>query len=162
MAKRLVDGPGQTRDGDVIGTPTYMAPEQAYGKIQDISPATDVYSLGAILYTRCSPAGGAADGIEHPRHLVLMVRRVEPVSPRRLQPRIDRDLETICLKCLRKEPAKRYADAQALADDLQRFLDRMPILARPTARLGSRGWKCRRGDRGLRVCGRPLVVRPSP
>jgi serine/threonine protein kinase len=138
IAKQLADDAGATREGDVLGTPCYMAPEQAGGRGEDIGPATDVYSLGVILYEMLTgrvPLQGATT-----LDTLLLVRSEEPVPPRRLQPRIPRDLETICLKCLEKQPAHRYASAANLADDLRRFLSGKPIRARPTP-VWERTWK---------------------
>jgi WD40 repeat protein/serine/threonine protein kinase len=145
VAKLLTADLGQTQDGDIIGTPSYMAPEQASGKGQEVGPATDVYSLGVILYEMLTgrvPLQGSTT-----LDTLILVRCEEPVPPRQLQPRIARDLETICLKCLRKEPARRYQSAQQLADDLQHYLDDKPILARPTP-VWEQAWKWARRHPG--------------
>ena len=127
LAKRL-DEEGRTVSGAVMGTPGYMAPEQARGRAAEIGPATDVYALGAVLYqmlTGRPPFRG-----ESAVDVVLQVLTVDPPPPRQLRPDLPRDLETICLTCLRKEPKRRYASAGALADDLRRFLDHRPIMVR--------------------------------
>src|SRR5262249_24602377 len=121
------------QSGEIMGTPSYMAPEQASGKVKQVGPRTDVYALGAILYrlvTGRPPFQAAA-----PWDIIDQVIRNEPVPPSSLMLKIPKDLETIILKCLRKEPDNRYASADALADDVRRFLDGAPILARPIGRI---------------------------
>src|SRR5262249_723791 len=130
-AKRLDGDTGQTAVGQVLGTPAYMAPEQVAGRPEAISPATDVYALGAILYEMLT--GRAPFQAPNVLDTLEMVRAREPVPPSQPQPRLPRDLETITLKCLRKAPARRYASAAALADDLGHYLAGEPILARPTS-----------------------------
>ena len=151
LARRMEDQSHLTKDGSILGTPSYMAPEQAYGSTHEIGPLSDVYTLGVILYELLAgrtPFKGATVW-----EVIEQVRRVEPSPPSELQPGIPKDLETISLKCLHKDPDKRYGSAQLLADDIQRYINNEPILARPVARWERLVRLCRRHPGEARLVG---------
>jgi WD40 repeat protein/tRNA A-37 threonylcarbamoyl transferase component Bud32 len=137
LAKRTREAGDLTTTGQILGTPTFMSPEQARGSAT-VGPAADVYGLGALLFALLTgrPHFQAASTIETIQHVL----GAEPPRPRSLNPSVPRDLETICLKCLEKSPPSRYASAVALQDDLKRFLEDRPILARPASPL-EKAWR---------------------
>lgn len=142
LARRIDDESNLTQDGTVLGTPSYMAPEQASGSLHKIGTLCDVYAIGAILYellTGRPPFKGASVW-----EVINLVRHAEPTPPSHLRPGTPRDLETICLKCLQKSPEKRYSSARELVEDLRRFMNNEPIMARPIGRL----------ERVVRLCKR--------
>ncbi len=142
LAKQVEGDSDLTATGQILGTPSYMPPEQAAGKLERINEKSDVYSLGGVFYALLTgrppfQAGNAVDTL-------MQVMDTEPVSPSQLNAAIPIDLETICLKCLQKEPERRYASAEEVSADLKRYLGGEPILARPVGRL-EKTWKwCRR------------------
>jgi WD40 repeat protein len=145
LAKRFEGETEITVSGQLVGSPSYLPPEQAADGRGKVSRRSDVYGLGATLYHLL--AGRAPFQAASIAETLQQVRNTEPVAPRLLNPAVPRDLETICLKCLEKEPARRYPTAQALADELERFRNGQPVLARPIGPAG-KGWRwCRRNPR---------------
>lgn len=142
LAKQVTSQSQLTMSGAIIGTPSYMPPEQAAGKSEEVGPWSDIYSTGAVLYETL--AGRPPFRAATPFETIRQVMEMEPLSPRLVNPNVPRDLETICLKCLQKERARRYATSQELADELGRFLRGEPIQARPISQV-ARFWRlCRR------------------
>ena len=146
LAKKTSSGSQLTVTGQIIGTPSYMPPEQASGETNQIGPTADIYSLGAILY--CCLTGRPPFQAANPMETLRQVAERDPVSPRQLNSQIDQDLDTICLKCLEKDPQRRYTTAQELVDELDRFLNGEPIKARPISSF----------DRSFRWCRRNPVI----
>jgi serine/threonine protein kinase len=152
LAKRLDAPRSQTRSGSVLGTPCYMAPEQAGGKLRTIGPATDVYALGTILYELLT--GRPPFQADSDLDTLMKVASEEPQTPSRLRHGLPRDLEVICLKCLRKDPAQRFGSALELADELRRYLNGEPIRTRPLGRWErARHWARRRREYLLVLAG---------
>ena len=156
LAKNIAVDAGMTATGQVLGTPSYMPPEQATGRIEDVGPASDVYSLGAILYALLTgkPPFQAATILE----TLTQVVEQDPIPPRQMNAAIAIDLETICLKALEKDASGRYDSAREMADDLDRFLSGKPIVARPIGRV-ARGWRwCRRNPLAATVIALLMVL----
>ncbi len=155
LAKSLDHDTGFTFTQSVLGSPNYMAPEQAAGKTRQLTTAVDVYGLGAVLYHLL--AGGPPFQALTPVDTLRQVMDRDPIPPRQLRSAVDRDLETIALKCLRKQPTERYGTAEELALDLERWLAGRPILARPLGPLAS-GWRWTRRHPGLVLLGAALFI----
>ncbi len=146
LAKRVTSGSNLTVTGQILGTPSYMSPEQASGATDQVNEISDVYSLGALLY--CCLTGRAPFQAANPMETLRQVVERDPVAPRQLNFQVDLDLDTICLKCLEKDPLRRYQSAQELVDELNRFMAGQPIQARRISTL----------DRAFRWCRRNPVT----
>ncbi|TWT57509.1 Serine/threonine-protein kinase PknB [Thalassoglobus neptunius] len=138
LAKPLGTSGDRTRTGEIIGTPSYMAPEQASGVVKQLGPECDVYAIGALIYEMLT--GRPPFQTSELMQTIMLVMTTDPVPPRKLQPRVPTDLETICLKCLQKQTRKRYSSALELSEDLERYLNSEPIRARKTP-LWEQGYK---------------------
>lgn len=147
LAKRIKADRHVTDTGQILGTPSFMPPEQAAGRLDQVRETSDVYALGAILYT--SLTGHPPFHADNPLDTLLQVMEREPISPRELNQTVPRDLETICLKCLEKDRRRRYRSAQELGDELERYSDGRPIQARPIGR-AARVWRW--------CCRKPIVA----
>src|SRR5262249_24597185 len=146
LAKLIESGSARTGRGQIRGPPSYMPPERAAARVSAVGRLSDVYPLGAVLY--CLLPGRPPFQAANPLETLLQVQKQDPVPPRELNHNIPRDLDTIVLKCLDKVPTRRYVSAKVLAEELQRYLDRRPILARPVGRI----------ERFLRWCKREPVI----
>jgi len=155
LARLLESQSTVTRTLEMLGTPSYMAPEQAAGKNTKLSSATDVYGLGAVLYQLLTGQPPFAGGTTY--ETIKLLLDTEPRPPRSLNPKIDRELSTICLKCLEKAPQRRYPSALALAEDLEHWLKHEPIQAKPTG-FFTHGRKWVRRNRGIAVMATLLVA----
>lgn len=155
LAKHLDEDSGLTASGAAVGTPSYMAPEQASGRHDLSSPQTDIYALGAVLYVMLTgqPPFRAATALQ----TIMEVINVEPPPPDQLNPNVDSDLQTICLKCLEKDPEDRFASAEELAEELDRYLTGRPILSKPRGRLEHLRLWMLNVPLVAAACGRPIV-----
>src|SRR6516164_465287 len=155
LARLIESESSVTQTLDVLGTPSYMAPEQAVGNNAAVSSATDVYGLGAVLYQLLTGHPPFAGGTTY--ETIKLLEDTEPRPLRLLNPKIDRDLSTICLKCLEKDPKRRYSSALALAEDLERWLARLPVVARPVSPL-IRAWRWARRNPKLLATGAACLL----